>query len=79
MLTEKDPLTGLARLPIPKFKGDKRLFESWHAGFYQVVGKYERVPPEQKLLRLYSCLEGEAATYDVAITRLVRKLCREKA
>ena len=42
------------------------------------------MPPEQKLLRLYSCLEGEAlltiqnlgysaATYDVAIARLIRK------
>ena len=53
MLTEEDPLTGLARLSIPKFKGDKRI--SWYASFYQIVWKYKRVPPEQKL-----CLEGEA-------------------
>ena len=31
MLTEEDPFTGPGRLPIPKFKGDKRLFESWYA------------------------------------------------
>ena len=84
MLTEEDPLTGLTRLSIPKFKGDKRMFESWYASFYQLVGKYKKVPPEQKLLRLYSCLEGEAlltiqnlgysaAAYDVAIARLIRK------
>lgn len=84
MLTEEDPLTGLTRLSIPKFKGDKRMFESWYASFYQIVGKYKKVPPEQKLLRLYSCLEGEAlltiqnlgysaAAYDVAIARLIRK------
>ena len=84
MLTEEDPLTGLTRLSIPKFKGDKRMFESWYASFYQIVGKYKKVPPEQKLLRLYSCLKGEAlltiqnlgysaAAYDVAIARLIRK------
>ena len=84
MLTEEDPLTGLTRLSIPKFKGDKRIFESWYASFYQIVGKYEKVPREQKLLRLYSCLEGEpllriqnlgysATAYDVAIARLIRK------
>ncbi|KAK3745998.1 hypothetical protein QZH41_017317, partial [Actinostola sp. cb2023] len=70
--------------PVPKFKGDKRMFESWYASFYQTIGKYEKVPPEQKLLRLYSCLEGDAlhtvqnlgysaAAYDVAMTRLIRK------
>ena len=84
MLTEEDPLTGLTRLSIPKFKGDKRMFESWYASFYQIVGKYKKVPPEHKLLRLFSCLEGEAlltiqnlgysaTAYDVAIARLIRK------
>ena len=79
-----DPIKGLTRLPIPKFKGDKRLFEAWYAGFHQIVGRHKKVPSEQKLLRLYSCLEGEAlhtvqnlgysaAAYDVAIARLVRK------
>ena len=81
---ESDPFKGLTRLPVPKFKGDKRSFESWYAGFYQTVGKHQQVPPEQKLLRLYSCLEGEAlrtvqnlgyspAAYGVAINRLARK------
>ena len=85
MLTEEDPLTGLTRLSISKFKRDKRMFESWYVSFYQIAGKYKKVPPEQKLLRLYSCLEGEAlltiqnlgysiyAVYDVAIARLIRK------
>ena len=53
MLTEEDPLTGLARLSTTKFKGDKRI--SWYASFYQIVWKHKKVPPEQKL-----CLEGEA-------------------
>lgn len=81
---ESDPFKGLTKLPVPKFKGDKRSFESWYAGFYQTVGKHQQVPPEQKLLRLYSCLEGEAlrtvqnlgyspAAYGVAINRLTRK------
>ena len=76
-----DPFKGLTRLPIPKSKGDKRLFEAWYAGFHQLVGRH-KVPSEQKLLRLYRCLEGEAlhtvqnlcystAAYDVAIARLV--------
>ena len=80
----EDPFKGLTRLPIPKFRGDKRSFESWYAGFHQIVGRHKKVPPEQKLLRLYSCLEGEAlrtiqnlgyssAAYDIAIARLVRK------
>ena len=85
MLTEEDPLTGLTRLSISKFKRDKRMFESWYVSFYQIAGKYKKVPPEQKLLRLYSCLEGEAlltiqnlgysiyAVYDVAIARLIGK------
>lgn len=81
---EEDPFKGLQRIPIPKFKGDKRSFESWYAGFYQIVRRHNKVPPEQKLLRLHSCLEGEAlrtiqnlgysaAAYDVAIARLVCK------
>ena len=48
------------------------------------MGKHKKVPPEEKLLRLYSCLEGEAlltiqnlgysaASYDVAVARLIRK------
>ena len=80
----EDPFKGLTRLPIPKFRGDKRSFESWYAGFHQIVGRHKKVPPKQKLLRLYSCLEGEAlrtvqnlgyssAAYDIAIARLVRK------
>ncbi|KAK2558628.1 hypothetical protein P5673_018821 [Acropora cervicornis] len=77
MLTEEDPLTGLTRLSIPKFKGDKRMFESWYASFYQRVGKYKKVPPEQKLLReallTIQNLGYSAAAYDVAIARLIRK------
>ena len=78
-----DPFKGLTRLPIPKFKGDKCSFKAWYAGFHQIVGRH-KVPSEQKLLRLYSCREGEAlhtvqnlgysaAAYDVGIARLVRK------
>ena len=29
--SENDPFKGLTRIPIPKFKGDKRSFESWYA------------------------------------------------
>ena len=79
-----DLFKGLTRLPIPKFKGDKRFFEEWYAGFHQLVGRHKKVPSEHKLLQLYSCLEGEAlhtvqnlgysaAAYDVAIARLVQK------
>jgi len=80
---DRDPLQGLQKISIPKFRGDKRSFEAWFAAFYQTVGKHN-VPPEQKLLRLHSCLEGEAlrtiqnlgysaAAFDVAIARLERK------
>ena len=82
MLTEENPLAGLARL-----SSSRETNECLNHGMpisYQIVGKYKKVPPEQKLLRLYSCLEGEAllmiqnlgysaAAYDVAIARLIRK------
>lgn len=29
---DADPFKGPTRLPIPKFKGDKRSFEAWYAG-----------------------------------------------
>ena len=82
VLNDEDPFKGLTRLLIPKFNGDKRSFESWYAGFPEIVGKLTRVLLEEKLFRLYSCLEGEAlstiqnlgysaAAYEVATARLV--------
>ena len=80
----EDPLKGMQRLQVPSFKGDKRAFESWYAAFHQTIGRHDTVPPEQKLLRLYGCLEGEAlrtvqnlgysgTAYEVAMNRLIRK------
>ena len=73
---------GLTRPSIPKFKGDKRSFEAWYACFNQIKGRHRNVPSKQKLLWLYSGLEGEtlhtvqnlgysATAYDVAIARLL--------
>lgn len=73
----------LTRVSIPKFSGNKRLYEGWKAAFYACVDK-SNTTPEYKLLRLRDCLQGEAlkvvenlghtpAAYEAAKSRLDRK------
>ena len=54
---QEDPFTGLTRCALPKFKVEKRSFESRHAG---IKHRHTEVLPEQKLFRLYKCLQEEA-------------------
>ena len=49
----------LTRVPIPKFAGNKKNYESWKAAFMACVDN-ATVAPEYKLLRLRDSLEGEA-------------------
>ena len=73
----------LTRVAIPKFSGDKRIYESWKAAFLACVDN-TLATPEYKLLRLRNSLEGEAlqvieslghsaGAYHVAKERLERK------
>ena len=73
----------LTRVAIPKFSGDKRIYESWKAAFLACVDN-TLATPENKLPRLRNSLEGEAlqvienlghsaSAYHVAKERLERK------
>ena len=78
-----DPNKQLERIRIPKFSGDKMKYSSWWAAFSSCVDETS-LSPQFKMLRLESCLEGEAAAtvkglgyssaaYEAAKTRLNRK------
>lgn len=78
-----DPARLLTRVPIPKFSGDKKNYESWKAAFVACVDGTDTTP-EYKLLRLRDSLTGEAlrvidglghsaTAYEVAKDRLERK------
>jgi len=78
-----DPNKQLERIRIPKFSGDKMKYSSWWAAFSSCVDETS-LSPQFKMLRLESCLEGEAAAtvkglgyssaaYEAAKTRLSRK------
>ena len=73
----------LTRVSIPKFKGEKKNYESWKAAFMTCIDS-AAVTPEYKLLKLLDSMEGEplkvieslghsAAAYDMAKERLDRK------
>ena len=70
----------LERIWIPKFLGDKKEYQSWWAAFSSYVDE-TNLSAQFKMLRLESCLEGEAAemvkgrgyfghAYEVAKARL---------
>jgi hypothetical protein len=72
----------LTRVPIPKFSGDKKNYESLKAAFVSCVDR-TNISPVYKLRRLHNCLECEACTmiesfsysasaYNVAMERLER-------
>ena len=50
----------LERIRIPKFLGDKKEYQSWWAAFSSCVDE-TNLSAQFKMLRLESCLEGEAA------------------
>ena len=50
----------LERIRIPKFSRDKKDYQSWWAAFSSCVGE-KNLSAQFKMLRLESCLEGEAA------------------
>ncbi len=73
----------LERIRIPVFSGNKMDFQKWHAAFTSCVD-LTSLSPQFKMLRLESCLTGEAAetikglgystaAYEAAKARLVRK------
>ena len=73
----------LERIRIPVFNGDKLKFQQWFAAFTSCIDKTS-MDPQFKMLRLESCLEGEAAetvkglgysevAYEAAKKRLIRK------
>lgn len=73
----------LERIRIPVFNGDKLKFQQWFAAFTSCIDKTS-MDPQFKMLRLESCLEGEAAetvkglgysevAYEAAKNRLIRK------
>jgi len=73
----------LKRVTIPKFFGQKKIYETWTAAFYSCVDR-TNASPEYKLLRLHECLQGEAlkviehlghsvAVYEAAKSRLEHK------
>ena len=73
----------LERIRIPVFNGDKLKFQQWFAAFSSCVDQTS-MDPHFKMLRLESCLEGEAAetvkglgysevAYEAAKKRLMRK------
>ena len=73
----------LQRIRIPIFAGDKMKFQQWNAAFTSCVDKTS-MSPQFKMLRLESCLRGEAAdtvrglgysqeAYNAARARLERK------
>ena len=70
----------LERLPLPKFNGDKYEYEEWKDTFMTCVGNSHETY-QWKMLRLKSCLEGEAKSmikgldnsktaYEMAMDRL---------
>ena len=78
-----DPNKQLERIRIPKFSGDKMKYSTWWAAFSSCVDETS-LSPQFKMLRLESCLEGEAAetvrglgysseAYEAAKARLNRK------
>ena len=78
-----DPNKQLERIRIPKFSGDKKGYQSWWAAFSSCVDETS-LSAQFKMLRLESCLEGEAAetvkglgyydhAYEAAKARLNRK------
>ena len=78
----------LERIKIPVFSGNKLEFESWYAAFSTCVDK-TTLEPQFKMLRLESCLAGEAletvkglgyssAAYEAAKSRLTRKFGGER-
>ena len=73
----------LKRIRIPKFSGDKKEYQSWWAAFSSCVDE-TNLSAQFKMLRLESCLVGEAAetvkglgysdhAYEAAKARLNRK------
>ena len=73
----------LERIRIPVFAGDKMKYQQWDAAFTSCVDQAP-LTPQFKMLRLESCLRGEAAetikglgyskeAYDAARARLARK------
>ena len=73
----------LERIRIPKFSGDKKEYQSWWAAFSSCVDE-TNLSAQFKMLRLESCLVGEAAetvkglgysdhAYEAAKARLNRK------
>ena len=78
-----DPNKQLERIRIPIFTGSKVEFQQWFAAFSTCIDKTS-LASEFKMLRLESCLRGEAAeaikglgytqaAYDAAKARLQRK------
>ena len=78
-----DPSKQLERIRIPIFSGNKMEFQQWFAAYSTCVDKTSPAP-QFKMLRVESCLRGEAAetikglsysqaAYDAAISRLQRK------
>ena len=78
-----DPNKQLERIRIPIFTGSKVEFQQWFPAFSTCIDKTS-LAPEFKMLRLESCLRGEAAeaikglgytqaAYDAAKARLQRK------
>ena len=55
-----DPNKQLERIQIPKFSGDKMKYSTWWVAFSSCVDETS-LSPQFKMLRLESCLEGEAA------------------
>ena len=78
-----DANTQLERIRIPKFSGKKKEYQSWWAVFFSCVDE-TNLSAQFKMLRLESCLVGEAAetvkglgysdhAYEAAKARLNRK------
>ena len=78
-----DPNKQLEQIRIPIFSGNKMEFQQWFAAFSTCLDKTS-LAPQFKMLRLESCLPGEAAemikglgysqaAYDAAISRLQQK------
>ena len=73
----------LQRISIPKFSGERKIYESWKAAFLSCIDR-TTATTEYKILHLHNSLEGEAleaiqnlgyspAAYNVALERLERK------